>query len=116
MALTCGVRIVELAQCFCEVGFEINTTGEATGRVENTDFACGALDWTTVETSRRNATNNISQRTKMIHEDPESREGIRGLEDAMQFSTLEVPTVRICAHPLNIMVIENMKVATAPAV
>jgi len=110
------MRIVELAGCFCEVGFEINSTSEATWRVENAGFACGALDWATVKTSRRDTPNNISQRTKMIHKDPESRKGIRGLEDATHFSTLQVPTASICAHPLNIMVMENMRVATAPAV
>ena len=69
-----------------------------------------------MKTSCRDATNDISQRTNMIHEDPESRKGLRGLEDATNFSTLQAPTISICAHPLNIIVMENMRVATAPAV
>ena len=70
----------------------------------------------TVKTSRSNATNNVSQRTNTIHEDPESRKGLRGLEDASFISTLPLLTADRYAHPLNIMVMENMRVATAPAV
>ena len=86
------------------------------GGLKNISFAGRALHRTAVQASCHDTTNNVSQRTNAIHEDPESRKGLRRLEDTMLISSLAFPLSIGFAYPLNIMVRENMRVATAPAV
>ena len=73
-----------MARCGGQVGFQVFTAGLTLRRIEDAELVVRACYWSSMKAGGQHAGYKVGEGRDAVHEDPEARQCLRGLDHAVE--------------------------------